>query len=120
MTPRMLAALTGLPESFARVTGMPASFAACANSFAGRACSPWDEPIRTVREMAGMWTSLSLLCRCRWRSAWWCEVCGRRWPPGSSDRVTDQREGARAVHIREDVGREKHDGRPAHGRIPLD
>ena len=49
MTPRMLAALTGLPESFAMVTGMPASFAACANSFAGRACSPCDEPMRTVR-----------------------------------------------------------------------
>jgi hypothetical protein len=49
ITPRMLAALTGLPSPFCRVTGAPAAAAAFVKSFAGRACSPCVDPISTVR-----------------------------------------------------------------------
>ena len=89
MTPRMLAALTGAPASFEIVTGMPESFAACANSFAGRACRPCDDPMRTVRVMGGM--SVLFLSNV---------VGGLQRPVDHrGDRILDQRERPAAVQI---------------------
>ena len=52
-------------------------------------------------------------------------VSGRAPPavgvsPRASDRVADQRKRPRAVHVREDVGRQQHHRRAAGSGIPLD
>ena len=103
------------------VIGMPESFAAWAKSFAGRACRPWAEPIRTVREMGGIGvTSLSSSVSRVMSQGSPGAARGRSVPPGASDRVADQRKRPRAIHVREDVGRQQHHRRAAGRGIPLD
>src|SRR5690554_2679035 len=107
MTPRMLAALTGAPDPLTTVTGMPESFTACANSFAGRAWSPFFDPTRIVR----------VTCVIRASSRRWCG-----WSSGllSRNGGFDESEGAGAVEVAEHVRRQQDDAGTAIGRVVLD
>ena len=89
VTPNLpeLAALTGAPEPLEIVTGMPESFAACAKSFAGRACSPFDDPTRIVRLASVMRVSSP------WGSLTWAAGRGARPPHRRRSRACASRRG---------------------------
>src|SRR5690606_40590858 len=98
MTPRMLAALTGAPSPLAIVTVWPEFLAASENSFAGRACRPWEDAMVTVRV------------------AMVFPFVGGAAGADPSEGVLNERERPRAIAIARDVGGERHDGDPARGR----